>query len=170
MANRIDPYTQRFPTNTPLLNQNGQMSKEWVDWFNYDNLWKQQIYLNLDAGSALDNTDLGFISNVTQDIIDTFVQPAQPIRDSKSTDVTAYTITSNHTTAGDEDIMCNNTTPITITLNATPDDDEELVISRRDAKVTISGTINGKSSLILGGRYSTANLRYKSELAEWVIE
>jgi len=47
---KVDPYTQRFPTDVPLLGKNGIMNKQWVDWFGYDNLWKQQIFIKLGGG------------------------------------------------------------------------------------------------------------------------
>lgn len=73
------------------------------------------------------------------------------------------------TTTGDELIVCNNTAQATVTLNASPDDGEDCVVARRDAKVIVSGAINGGSTFTINGQYSSMHFKFSIDAAEWVI-
>lgn len=77
---------------------------------------------------------------------------------------------SDYTTKGNEIIICTNTSAITITLNATPEDIEQVhVVRQNTGAVTVSGTINGQSSLAIGQRYSSPHLVYTIDGGEWSI-
>ena len=59
----------------------------------------------------------------------------------------------------------------TITLNPTPLDGERVQVqSDGFFTVTISGSINGGSSVMLTAAYDLLDLKYISELNEWVIQ
>jgi len=78
-------------------------------------------------------------------------------------------ITANFTTEGDQVIICNNTSAITVTLQSNPEDGQRLEIKRRDALVTLSGTIDGSSSNTLPVRYDVVRLRYLASASEWMV-
>lgn len=73
------------------------------------------------------------------------------------------------TTTGDEIVTCLNTALLTITLNATPEDLERVTVARRDGAVTITGAINGGSSIQLLAQFDTADLIFSSAANEWMI-
>lgn len=73
------------------------------------------------------------------------------------------------TTTGPEIVLCFNTAAATVTLNAKPQDGESVKISRRDALVTVSGSINGGTSIVILSKYDTAQLVYSAEAGEWAI-
>lgn len=156
MANKADPYTQRFPTNIEVNDsRTGQMNKEWVDWFNYDNLWKQQIWQKLGGGSdAIQDGDIGF----------SYLEAL-----SYNKKFNELSISSDRTTSGDEFLRV--TAACTITLNSSPDDGEIVKVQPDgNFKVIISGAINGDNEIIMFGAYDLAELQYSAEHSEWVIK
>ena len=76
-------------------------------------------------------------------------------------------VTGNYTTTGDEVVYCN--ASVTVTLNAFPADQEKVTISARVAPVTVSGSINGQTSIVISFKYSTMDLIYSDQLGEWCI-
>lgn len=96
-----------------------------------------------------------------------FPRPADP---AKFGVLEVVSTSADYTTTGNQIIICTNTSDITITLNATPEDTEQVHIVRQNAGgVTISGTINGQSSLVIGQRYSSPHLIYTIDGGEWSI-
>ena len=73
------------------------------------------------------------------------------------------------TTTGDQVIPCLNTGSLIVTLNASPADLEAVTVSRRDGPVTISGAINGGSSITLLSVFDTADLVFSASASEWLI-
>lgn len=73
------------------------------------------------------------------------------------------------TTSVSSVIVCLNSAAATVTLNAYPVDGEDAIICRRDALVTVSGDINGATSLLIGSKYDTAHLKYSLIAGEWMI-
>ena len=74
------------------------------------------------------------------------------------------------TTTGDQIVICTNTTPVTHPLNAAPDDGEEVIFKRQNTgSVTISGTIDGASSITLLSRYDAPHLVFSVDAGEWSI-
>lgn len=73
------------------------------------------------------------------------------------------------TTTSDQIIICNNTAAATITLNSQPEDGEEVHIKRRQAAVTVSGSIDGGAFIRLLSRYDSLHLVYTAEAGEWSI-
>jgi len=76
---------------------------------------------------------------------------------------------SSLTTTGPEMVLCFNTAAATVTLNPYPADGESVKISRRNAAVTVSGPINGGTSIMIALKYDTAHLIYSIIAGEWVI-
>ena len=79
-------------------------------------------------------------------------------------------VTSNYTTTGNEIVICNNTTPIEITLNLTPKDREAVhVVKQNTGSVNVIGTALGDTSLTIGTRYSSPHFTYIQEISSWVV-
>lgn len=74
----------------------------------------------------------------------------------------------NYTTAGNQIIICTNSSPINITLNLTPDDFEEVHIKRQNSSVSIIGTIDGSSPSAIPSKYDSVHLIYSSDAGEWL--
>ena len=71
---------------------------------------------------------------------------------------------------GHEVIICTNTNPITITLNPVHKDSDRVTVKRQNTgAVTVSGTIDGESSIILEPRYTAPQLVYTDEAGEWSL-
>ena len=86
----------------------------------------------------------------------------------KETEV--ITASVDFTTTGSQVIICTNTAAITITLNANPDDGEQVHIKRQNiGSVTVSGDIDGRTSLTIGQRYSSPHLIFTVDAGEWSI-
>ncbi|MBL4940911.1 MAG: hypothetical protein JKY81_04535 [Colwellia sp.] len=84
--------------------------------------------------------------------------------------VEVITASSNTTTTGDQVVICTNTSSITVTLNATPEDGEAVHIKRQNTgAVTVSGDIDGSTTLVIGLRYSSPHLVYTVDAGEWSI-
>lgn len=117
--------------------------------------------------------DLAFITpadDMSAELIDeievdlSFVIPA-PDRETEVISASAA-----FTTTGSQIIICTNTAAITITLNDNPDDGEQVHIVRQNTgAVTVSGDINGDTSLTIGQRYSSPHLVFTIDAGEWSI-
>jgi len=83
---------------------------------------------------------------------------------------TLLTVTANHTTTGTEDVICNNTTAITVTLDATPVAGDTVNIKRYGSGgVTVSGAIDNLTSISLGTRYDNLTVKYIDASIKWVV-
>ncbi len=101
------------------------------------------------------------------DTTNTTSLPIAPIPYSSQDDAYIHSISANYTTIGNELIQV--TAACTITLNATPKFKEMVSIQPTgNFLVTISGTINGQSSIIIHHAYDLINIEY-TELG-WIIK
>ena len=83
-------------------------------------------------------------------------------------ELTTYSISADRTTKGNEFLRV--TASCEVMLNATPEDGVVVKVQPNGYFiVTITGQINGDSSLIMNGAYDLAVLEYSSVLSEWVI-
>lgn len=76
-------------------------------------------------------------------------------------------IDADTTTTGFQTFICTNGTSIDLTLNTDPADGETVHVKVRDAQVTIVGTIDGTTNLVLATQYDSATLVYLA--SEWSI-
>ncbi len=76
------------------------------------------------------------------------------------------TVTSDYTTGPNEVINCENTTPITITLDPNAKKMDEVNIKRANAKVTVIGLIDGKSDRIINIKNYSLKLAYTG--SRWI--
>lgn len=87
------------------------------------------------------------------------------------------TVTTDYTTSGKvavEEVECNNTSAITVTLHANPRNRDIVIVSRiNTGGVTIatagSETINGSSTLTILSQYDTPNLIFREDQNEWRV-
>lgn len=75
--------------------------------------------------------------------------------------VTAYTTTRN------EIINCDNTSSLTVTLNASPWSLQEVKVKRRSAAVRVSGTIDGATFIDIGAVYDAPTFIFGNLISEW---
>ena len=67
-------------------------------------------------------------------------------------------------------ISCLNTNSGIITLNPSPEDGEDVIIWRAGAGlVTVSGSINGGSQVVISSIYDAPHFKYSSAAGEWAI-
>jgi hypothetical protein len=78
----------------------------------------------------------------------------------------AKEISANYTTFRNEILIC--TSNITVTLNPRPEMSERVYIKRTNGKVTISGTIDGKTDLILTADNASVTLIF-TQSGWWII-
>lgn len=65
-------------------------------------------------------------------------------------------ITADFTTSRNQIILCNNTSPINVTLDPDAIEEDVVNIKRNDAQVTVFGTIDGQVDMVLNvPKYST---------------
>lgn len=75
-------------------------------------------------------------------------------------------ISADYTTKENEILIC--TAALTITLNLNPKIGERIYIKRTDGKVIISGTIDGKTNLILVTDNASVTVSY-TESGWWIL-
>ena len=140
-----------------------------------NNLWKQlfvildQIYLR--SGGNVDDTDILLSQTESNDtsISQIFSLLAQLKQNLSDIQLNYVEVSGSYTNKKSEFLRV--TTESTITLRATPKDGEVVVVQPDgNFLVTISGQINGISSLSMRGAYDAAKLKYFRALGEWVIQ
>jgi hypothetical protein len=92
-------------------------------------------------------------------------------KDQSAFDVVEVTGTT-HTTAGNEIVICNNTSKLTVTLNANPDHKERAIIVRNNTgkvDVTTPALINGKTIKTILRRYTAIDHIFTSDAASWNV-
>lgn len=116
--------------------------RELVDWYDYDNKWKHAMWQALSG--------------------------PQSETDPVTTTYNFYSISADRTTAGYEFIRVNDS--VTITLNSDPLPYERVTIQLLvNRPITISGTINNQSSIVLHRAYDLVSLTFYDQIAEWVV-
>lgn len=159
---RVDPYTQRYPTNVPLLNSSGTMSKEWIDWYNFDNLWKQQIWQRTGGGSDL----LSEIEQLTVSQGTKIARNSARIMALEEVKFTIILTDADITTGPYEEIICNNTSSINVTLDTEPVTGDRVIIKRSDAEVEVIGQIDGDTNKTINVQYYSMKLLFNG--TEWI--
>lgn len=169
-----DPYVQPIPQSI-LRSGDDEMRA----WFEYDNRWKHDIWQKLGGGgdSVEDSADVAAANEIQisqiQGLIAFLQQRIQDLENDVPlpTPVKQYSfvsISSSYTTAGNEYIRV--TAAATITLNSTPGHMEEVFVQpTSNVVVTISGSINGDTELVMNHAYDLAHLVYHADIGEWII-
>jgi len=78
-------------------------------------------------------------------------------------------ITASFTTTGDQIILCNNTSLITVTLNATPQDGERVRVKMRDSAVDVTSAdnIDGVATISIVTKFDAPLFIYTDDSGEW---
>lgn len=86
---------------------------------------------------------------------------------------TITAISGSITTTGDQILICTNTSPIVITLNANPRDAERVIVKRQNTgAVSIAGNgnnIDGSTPLVIGSRYDAPTVMFTNAGGEWSV-
>jgi len=67
-------------------------------------------------------------------------------------------ITADFTTERNQIIICNNTSPITVTLDANAIEEDQVHIKRAGGQVTVIGSIDGKTQKVINIKYYSMQL------------
>ena len=170
------------PLREDVLLNNDVVSQRYITYFeqlsNITNTNLDDVYLNktnilINSNHIADNTT--DIATNTTNIATNTTNIATNVTD--ITDINnelgdLIVITANYTTIGTGRIICNNSSNITITLNASPVDDEKVYIKQINNEVLINGNgnnIDGDSTLNIDTQYMTYLLCYSSTLSNWFI-
>lgn len=113
------------------------------------------VFRSIKAGSGITVTASGNIITVAQ---------------AAGGGTTVSVVTANHSTNGNETVICNNTSPITVTLDASPTAGDEVNIKRwGSAAVTVSGDIDGATEKLLESQYDNLTIQYIDATIKWAI-
>jgi len=116
--------------------------RELIDWYEFDARWKHDMWQQL-------------------------VGP-QSETDPVTVTYSYYAITGNRTTNGYEFIRASD--ELTITLNSSPSAYENVVVQPVvDRPITVAGTINNQSSVVIHKSYDMVSFTYYDQFAEWVV-
>ena len=75
-----------------------------------------------------------------------------------------------YTTTGYQFITCLNSADGVITLNTSPEDGEDVLVWRAgDGNITVSGSINGSSSVIIRQKYDSPHFKFSASANQWAI-
>jgi hypothetical protein len=190
----VDPYVIKLPD--VITDSNGRPSEEFRAWLNYDNRWKHDIWIRTGGGDdAVVESQIGELyepgiqtSNsdeliegleVSQEmqLIQDLLERVEELEAAQTTDLDikkleSYTVQAgdtSFTTTADQFVSCLNTATATITLNLEPEDGEDVIIWRGAAAVTVVGSINGGSSLVIPSIYDAPHFKYSLDAGEWAI-
>lgn len=161
------------------------MSKEWVDWFNYDNLWKQQMWQKLGGGSdpiddIVTETEGNDIQNAFNlSLIQSLLERVRALEGNIAPQVILpsfndISISSDYTLVDFDDVSASGR--IRLKLPSNPSPDAEYLIGNDDGVMkTIDG--NGKkirrkrltSTLKTKQRGTRLHFRYKIDIDEYVL-
>lgn len=172
---QVDPFIQPIPRQF-------REDRELRNWTEYLNRFLHDIWVRtgagddaIDSGEKIELYDPGIETNNNAERIedleldiepDNAVEALQLIDDMQ---MSIVEVTANYTTTGNEIIICNNTTPITVTLNASPENGEKVRIKRRDSAVTVSGSIDGNASTTIAYVYDAPLVIYTDDASEWSL-
>lgn len=168
MTTRVDPFIQPIP-------EQFSRDRELRSYFEYLHRVIHDLR-NRTGGSDDQVTNLGvrelypYSPQKEEGALDGAALFGRPLNADLLGALNVVSTSADYTTTGNEIIICTNTNDITITLNVSPEDTEQVHIVRQNVGgVTISGTINGQSSLVIGQRYSSPHLVYTNDGGEWSI-
>ena len=154
MAKTFAPYVVNIPQS--ILNSGDQ---EMIDWYAYDNKWKQDINVNLDFGDALDNIRNGaaFENSVSSAEYHSINDSVEQIEDSipvhQVSDFRPLIVSANYTAIDRDFVDCRLSAKITLDSNA-----------NYNSQII---TANGDSTVI--EIYSAIQIRYKGQRGNSVL-
>lgn len=153
------------PKRGEFLTAKGEPTLRFITWIESLTTQTNEVVSEISETSELISGS-SLADEITEELeVDlTLITPSFP------TEIEVISTSANFTTTGDQVIICTNTAAITITLNATPDDGEQVHIKRQNiGALTVSGAIDGSTSLEIGLRYSSPHLVFTLAANEWSI-
>ena len=166
MANTLDPPIEQVPSQ---LLENHDMRI----YFEELQRWRFDVFVKLGEGGdpvsdaeefSIEDTSTN--SELLEEFETEFSQIVIPAI--KETEVIATS--TDFTTTGSQIIICTNTTPINITLNATPDEGEQLHIKMQNTgSVNLIGPIDGEAEITIINRYDAPHLIFTVDAGEFSI-
>jgi hypothetical protein len=175
-----DPYIVPIPER--ITDQNGQPSREFLDWLIYDNRWKHDIWQQLGGGTniVVDGTEeasanedqinylKGYISNLEDKIEDLEAGTPNP---NIPIEFNTKTVTASYSAAPHDFI--NAKSGALITLPKYPPTNSVIIIRNGDGStITINPngkTLNGETSVISTDLGTALVLHYFIDSDEWLI-
>ena len=153
------------PKRGEFLTSRGEPTLRFITWIE-----SLTSVTNETSGEVSETSELISGSSLADEIVDELEVDLSLITPVTAIEKEVISTSADFTTTGDQIIICTNTAAITITLNATPDESEQVHIVRQNTgAVTVSGAINGDTSLTIGQRYSSPHLIYTVDAGEWNI-
>ena len=192
MGIKVDRYLKQLPDR--FFDDRGQLTEEGEEWFEYDNRWKQSVWSKLGGTDDFivelqtgELYELGIQTSNADELIDELEVSAEMqivldlvdrVEELENTDnsaliagglevITIATGDTAFTTTGNQLIICNNTAALTITLNLTPDDGELVTVIRRDAAISIVGTLNGSTPTAIPSKNDILDIYNTIAAGEW---
>lgn len=121
----------------------------------------------VDIDSLQDVPDESLVHDLLERVEGLEARIDQPSTDNLVELIDIGTSVTVFTTTGSQVIICNNTGALTITLNTLPDDGERLTIIRRDASVSLVGTLNGSTPTALPSKFDILDVYFTLSAGEW---
>ena len=165
MAN-VDPFVVPIPPN---------IRAQSPDFWNYLQRFLHDLWVRSGGGNdELENEGVRELFSWQNRQVDddntTLSSLFGAVNQSISSSREVITTSDDFTTTTDQVIVCTNTSPITVTLNANPGGGETVTVKRQNTgAVTVSGIIDGKTAITLLSRYDAPDLVYIVETNEWAI-
>jgi len=146
---KVDPFVIQWPekwTSDPEINP----------VINYLNRFLHDLFIRSGGGEdLLDSTEQALTSSNSR-----VSRNAAKINALEKVDFEVEPITADFTTFRNQIIICKNTSSINVTLDPQALQDDIVTIKRRGAKVTIIGTINGKTDLVINVKQNAPKLAF----------
>jgi hypothetical protein len=153
------------PRRGEFLTANGEPTQRFITWIESLTTITNEV-----SGEISEASELISGSSEADEVLDGLQTDLAFITPLAEQDAQVITASADYTTTGSQIIICTNTADITITLNLTPDDTEQVHIVRQNTgAVTVSGAINGDTTLQIGQRYSSPHLVFTVAANEWSI-
>ncbi|MEE8289575.1 MAG: hypothetical protein V3R25_09200 [Nitrosomonadaceae bacterium] len=187
---KVDPYVQRIPRK--FLED-----PELRPWFEYLNRFLHDLWQRSGGGDdAIDALEVGELyepgiqTNNSDELIDELETSQEmalildlnerveelendvhiiPATEFTREIVVLGAAVTVFTSTGTQTIICNNTGTLTLTLNLTPDDGEDLNIKRRDAAVSVVGSIDGADPTAILSQFDNMHAVFTLGAAEWGV-
>ncbi|PCJ26492.1 MAG: hypothetical protein COA94_05125 [Rickettsiales bacterium] len=166
MAEKIAPYVQPIPKF--VLETNNQ---EFINWFSYDNLWKQDINVNLGFGDAITNVtnSESFETSSASSEYQAHKRELEQIEDLIPTtqvrELYSKIVTANYTAVNND--FCDIRNGSTVTLDSNAGWNDQIITTNGDgSSVKVTSTIELRYK---GQRGNTITIRQEGTSIHWYL-
>ena len=172
----VDPFIERIPDK--WVDTNGDYTDQTRQFLEYLVRHLEQNWTNSNQGDAFGELGVrelyswqGLLDKEPDETkhIYQLISPFLVTGNSDfNTEFEEITVTGNHTTSGNELLVCTNSSEITVTLNTSPENLEQVIVMRRGTgKINYTGTIDGRTDRTQLFRYSSPRFIYLASQNEW---